>query len=211
MWQQSKVYDPEGLLSTIPAIVTTIIGMLTGKWLSLELPALAGGLSTCRCSWPNDGLALRRTPYDKVSAIFVFGILLVAVGWIWSFWFPINKRLWTSSYVLFTAGLALCFLGVCYWLIDIKKIYRWANPFFIFGANAIALYIGSEFMAVALGVIRVNGPDGQADRALQDWIFNNVFLTWATPVNASLALAICTILVWLFLMWLLYRSIFIRL
>jgi predicted acyltransferase len=188
MWQQSKVYDPEGLLSTIPAIVTAIAGMLSGHW-----------------------LRQRRDDNEKVAAVLFFGILLVAIGWIWSFWFPINKRLWTDSYVVFTAGLALCFLGACYWLIDIKKYTAWAKPFVIFGANAIALYIGSEIMAVALGVIRVTGPDGQP-MALQDWVFNNLFLTWASPVNASLAFAICFILVWLFLMWLLYRRrIFIRL
>jgi len=188
MWQQSKVYDPEGLLSTIPAIVTAIAGVLCGHW-----------------------LRQRRDDNEKVAAVLFFGVLLVAIGWIWSFWFPINKRLWTDSYVVFTAGLALCFLGACYWLIDIKKYTAWAKPFVIFGANAIALYIGSEIMAVALGVIRVAGPDGQP-MALQDWIFNNLFLTWASPLNASLAFAICFILVWLFLMWLLYRRrIFIRL
>lgn len=188
MWQQSKVYDPEGLLSTIPAIATTIAGMLCGHWLRQQ-----------------------RDDNDKVASILFFGILLVAIGWIWSFWFPINKRLWTSSYVTFTAGLALCFLGACYWLIDIKKYTAWAKPFVIFGANAIALYIGSEVLAVFLGVVRVTGPDGQPI-ALQEWIFNNLFLTWATPVNASLAMAICTILLWLFMMWLLYRKqIFIRL
>jgi len=188
MWQQSKVYDPEGLLSTIPAIATAIAGLLCGQW-----------------------LRQRRDDNDKVAALLFFGTVLVAVGWIWNFWFPINKRLWTSSYVMFTAGLALCFLGACYWLIDIKKYSAWAKPFVIFGANAIALYIGSEVLAVALGVIQVNGPDGKPI-ALQDWIFNNIFLTWATPINASLAFAICTILVWLFLMWLLYRKqIYIRL
>ena len=182
MWLQSKVYDPEGLLSTIPAVATTIAGMLCGHWLRKG-----------------------RDDNDKVAAIFFFGVLLVAIGWIWSFWFPINKRLWTSSYVVFTTGLALCFLGVCYWLIDIKKYTAWAKPFLIFGANALALYIGSEFLAVALAVIRVNGPDGKPI-TLQDWIFSNLFLTWATPVNASLAMAIGTVLVWLFLMWLLYRK-----
>ena len=188
MWQQSKVYDPEGFLSTIPAIGTTLAGVLCGHWLRQN-----------------------RNDNDKVASILFFGVLLVALGWIWSFWFPINKRLWTSSYVFFTAGLALCFLGACYWLIDVKKFTAWAKPFVIFGANAIALYIGSEVLAVALGVIKVTGPEG-TPIALQEWIFSNLFLTWATPINASLAFAICTILVWLFLMWLLYRKqIFIRL
>ncbi|HEY2865630.1 MAG TPA: DUF5009 domain-containing protein [Pyrinomonadaceae bacterium] len=204
MWQQSKVYDPEGLLSTIPAIATTIAGMLCGTWISRSESMLQHAVADAQPTKVG-------TQNATVSGIFFFGVVLVAVGWIWSFWFPINKRLWTSSYVVFTTGLALCFLGACYWLIDIKKYTAWANPFIIFGANAIALYIGSEFLAVALSVIRVNGHEGRPI-ALQDWIFNNVFLTWATPINASLAMAICTVLVWLFLMWLLYRKqIFIRL
>jgi predicted acyltransferase len=152
-----------------------------------------------------------RENYEKVAAIFFFGALLVAIGWIWDFWFPINKRLWTSSYVMFTGGLALCFLGACYWLIDIKKFTAWAKPFVIFGVNAIALYIGSEFLAVILGNVRVTGPNAKPE-SLQEWIFSNLFLTWASPINASLAFAICVILLWLFLMWLLYRKqIFIRL
>jgi Uncharacterized conserved protein len=193
MWQQSKVYDPEGLLSTIP-VVTTIIGMLTGKWLTRrdEGEGIRDKSSDDNAIGDSDSSLIPYTSsLNTVSAIFFFGTLLVALGWIWNFWFPINKRLWTGSYVLFTAGLALCFLGACYWLIDIKKFQAWAKPFFIFGANAIALYIGSEIMAVALGVIRVTGPDGQP-MALQDWIFNNVFLTWASPVNASLAFAIAS-------------------
>jgi len=206
MWQQSKVYDPEGFLSTIPAIATTIAGMLTGTWL------LKSDTGQVTSDEPADSsLITDRSSLNKVSAIFFFGVVLVSIGWIWSFWFPINKRLWTSSYVVFTAGLALCFLGVCYWLIDIKKYTAWAKPFVIFGANAIALYIGSEILAVALGVIQVAGPNGKSI-ALQDWIFNNLFLAWAAPVNASLAFAVCVILFWLLMMWLLYRKrIFIRL
>lgn len=186
VWSGAKTFDPEGLLSTIPAIVTALAGVLCGKWLQQK-----------------------REDNEKVAAIFFFGVALVAIGWIWDFWFPINKSLWTSSYVVFTAGLALCFLGFCYWLIDIKAYKTWAKPFVIFGVNAIALYIGSWIMAVILDSIQVSGADGNSI-SLKEYIYNSLLLI-ASPVNASLIYAISFILVWLFLMWILYRKkIFIK-
>jgi predicted acyltransferase len=137
-------------------------------------------------------------------------MVCVVLGWAWNPFLPINKALWTSSYVLFTGGLALQFLAFCYWLIDIKGYRRWARPFEIFGVNAIALYVGSGMMADLMGVINVSGADGTKE-PLQSWIYNNVFAPWASPINASLAFAIAFILVWLGVMWILYRRrIFIR-
>jgi len=182
IWRLAKVYDPEGLLSTIPAISTTLAGILCGHW-----------------------LRTRRDDMEKVSGMFFFGIVLVALGWAWHSWFPINKALWTSSYVVFTAGLALCFLGFCYWLIDIKGYKLWTKPFVIFGVNALALFVGSGIMARIMGLIKVPGPEGSSI-SLQQWIFTNIFLPLGSPINASLMYAICFILVWLFLMWLLYRK-----
>ena len=120
--------------------------------------------------------------------------------------FPLNKSLWTSSYVVYTTGLALLTLGFCYFLIDIKGYKRWAKPFVIFGVNALALFVFSGIMARLLGMIRVAVPGAGKDITLQQWLFQNLYLSWASPVNASLAYAICFILVWLFLMWLLYRK-----
>jgi predicted acyltransferase len=187
VWAQAKVYDPEGLLSTIPALATTLIGVLTGHWLRAKASA-----------------------YEKAAGLFVAGAICVAVGWAWNSFFPINKALWTSSYVLFTGGLALQFLGLCYWVIDIKGYRRWAKPFEIFGVNAIALYVGAGLMADLLGVIKVPGPDG-SKMSLGSWIYENLFASWASPVNASLAFAIAFVLVWLGLMWIFYRrKIFIK-
>lgn len=182
IWKQSKVFDPEGILSTIPAVVTTISGILTGIWLKKD-----------------------KSNYEKVSGLFFFGIVLVAVGWAWNFFFPFNKSLWTSSYVVYTSGLALCFLGFCYWLIDIKEYKKWTKPFVIFGVNALALFVGSGLMAKTLGLIKFAGADGKTI-SLQKWIFDSVFLPFAAPINASLLYAIGFILFWLFLMWLLYRK-----
>jgi len=176
VWRQAKVYDPEGILSTIPAIATTLLGVLTGTWLRGE-----------------------RTRFEKVAGMFVVGAACIAFGWAWNAFFPINKALWTSSYVLFSGGLALQFLAVCYWLIDIKGYRRWAKPFEVFGMNAIALYVGAGIMADLLGVIKVHG------NSLGSWIYEKGFASWLSPVNASLAFAIAFVLFWLLLMWILYR------
>jgi predicted acyltransferase len=182
VWAQARVYDPEGLLSTIPAIATALMGVLTGVWLRRE-----------------------ESRVEKAAGMFVVGAVCVAIGWAWNAFFPINKALWTSSYVLFTGGLALQFLSLCYWIIDIKGYRRWAKPFEVFGLNAIALYVVADLIAVALGAIRA-GQD-----SLGGWIYNHVFASWASPVNASLAFAICFVLVCLLLMWILYnRKIFLK-
>lgn len=182
VWAQAKVYDPEGLLSTIPALATTLIGMLTGQWLRTE-----------------------KTRIEKAAGLFVAGAVCVAIGWAWNSLFPINKALWTSSYVLFTGGLALQFLALCYWVIDIKGYRRWAKPFEVFGLNAIALYVVADILASLLGLIKVG------DNSLGSWIYDHVFASWASPVSASLAFAICFVLVCLGLMWILYsRKIFLK-
>lgn len=182
IWVQGKVYDPEGLLSTIPAIATTLLGVLTGQWVRTE-----------------------RNQYERVAGLFVAGAVCVMIGWAWNPFFPINKSLWTSSYVLFTGGLALQLLALCYWLIDIKNYRRWAWPFVVFGVNAIALFVGTGLMAKAMGLIKVPLSDGTRS-SLQGWIYRNGFASWLPPYRASLAYAICFILLWLFLMWLLYRK-----
>jgi len=182
IWKQGKVYDPEGLLSTFPAVATTLFGVLTGHWLRSE-----------------------RTRWDKVTGMFVAGAICVFLGWAWHPFFPINKALWTSSYVLFTAGLALELLALCYWLIDIEGYRRWAWPFEVFGVNALALFVGTGLMVKLMALIKIPQADG-TQLSSQPWIFRHLFLSWATPINASLAYAISFILLWLFLMWLLYRK-----
>jgi predicted acyltransferase len=187
IWKQGKVYDPEGILSTIPAIATTLMGVLSGQWLRTN-----------------------KSQYEKVAGLFVAGAVCIVIGWCWNPFFPINKSLWTSSYVLFTGGIALEFLAICYWIIEIKEYRRWTKPFVVFGVNAIILFVGTGVMARLLGLIKVHSGDGSS-MSLQGWIFKNVFLSWATPINASLAFAIVFILLWLGLMWILYaRRIFIK-
>jgi len=182
-----KVYDPEGILSTIPAVATTLCGVLTGHI-----------------------LRSRRTPFEKVAVMFVAGVAGVVVGWAWNSWFPVNKALWTSSYVVFTAGMALQLLALCYWIIDIHGYRRWAIPFVVFGTNALAAFFLTGLFARTLTLIKLTG-DGGKGVALQTIIFNNFFASWASPINASLAFAVCFVLLWLGLMAILYRrGIFIK-
>ena len=205
IWRGGKVYDPEGLLSTIPAIVTCISGVLTGLWLSTS-----NGSQIKNFESENSMFEIRDSLFKKVSGLFFFGLVLLAAGYIWNSYFPLNKALWTSSYVLATSGLALLILGACYWLIDIQGYKKWAWPFVVFGVNALPLFVFSGIWARMHAAFRVTGTDGQLISA-QKWTMQNIFLNIFNPIDASLAFAISFILLWLFFMWLLYRKqVFIK-
>lgn len=181
------LYDPEGILSTIPAIATCLTGVLTGQWLLTS-----------------------RSPLDKVAGMFGVGVLCIVTGYCWDMAFPINKALWTSSYVVFTTGMALQLLALCYWAIDIKGYKRWAKPFVIFGVNALALYVLSGLMARVMGVISLPKLDGTPGD-LKYFIYERIFATWLSPINASLAFALAYVMFWLGIMTIFYRrKIFIR-
>ncbi|MGC2108579.1 MAG: heparan-alpha-glucosaminide N-acetyltransferase domain-containing protein [Candidatus Korobacteraceae bacterium] len=126
LWEPTR--DPEGILSTLPAIATTLCGVLTGEWLRSA-----------------------RTPKQKILGMCLYGVAGVIAGELWGIWFPINKKLWTSSYVLLTAGLALISLAICYWVTDIR-LHRgwWSSPFIILGCNAITAYVLSELIGGVL-------------------------------------------------------------
>ncbi len=183
----TKDYDPEGILSTIPAIATTLFGILTGHW-----------------------LRSRRTQLEKVVVMFVAGMIGVVFGWIWNAWYPINKALWTSSYAVFTAGMALQLLALCYWLIEIKNYRRWATPFVIFGVNSIAVYFLSAIIGRTMNLWKIPRADGSLVD-IKTLLYEQLFASWASPINASLFWAITYGLFWLTLMSLLYRKkIFIK-
>jgi predicted acyltransferase len=187
IWRAAKVYDPEGILSTLPAIATTLAGLLTGLWLRAARP-----------------------PAVKASGMVAAGAGALLLGLAWGRWFPINKALWTSSYAVFTAGAALLVLAACFWLVEIKRWRRWATPFAVFGTNAIAAFVLSTFVARLLLLVKMPGSDGTAV-SLHGWIYARVFAPWAAPVNASLLFAIAYLLIWLAAIGALYRRrIFIR-
>jgi predicted acyltransferase len=176
--------DPEGLLSTIPAIGTVLFGVLTGEWLRSKAAARSKAL------W-----------------MLIFGIVGLAAGKFFNIWFPINKKLWTSSYVLFTAGFALVVLALCYWLLDVRKRGgRWTMPVLVFGMNAIAAYTLSEMLSATLDALHVG--TARHPVPLQRAIYFRLF-TWphgVSTANSSLAFAIAFVAVCWLAMWLLYRK-----
>jgi predicted acyltransferase len=188
LWREAKTWDPEGMLSSLPAIATALLGGLAGTWIRRA----------------------DRAPIEKVTGLFVLGWAGVIAGVIWGWVFPINKSLWTSSYVLFTAGLACHMLAVCYYLVDIKGYRKWATPFVIYGMNAITAFFLSSAFARVMNLIKVQ--DGGNEVALKTYIFKHFYLSWASPINASLAFAITYVLFFLGIMTIFYRKkIFIKL
>ncbi len=183
-----RVRDPEGLLSTIPAIATCVFGLLTGGWLRSY-----------------------RSLMTKMVGMAGAGVALVLAGEIFNVWFPINKKLWTSSYVLFTAGLASICLALCYGVLDIRRWRgRWTKPFLVFGTNAIAAYMFSEIVADLLDRMQVHLADG----SLLSWheaVYERVFAPLASPANASLLYAMAYVVLCWAAVWVLYRKkIFLR-
>lgn len=179
-------WDPEGLLSTIPAIGTVLLGILTGELLRSQL-----------------------SDREKIIYLFLYGNLGLVLGVIIDVWFPINKGLWTSSYVLFTGGFALHFLAICYWFVDFKDYRKWTKPFEIYGLNALAVFVLSTLMAKLLFIIPIYTSAGQT--TIKGLIMDYVFYPIADPINASLLFALTYILFWLWIMWIFYkRRIFIK-
>jgi predicted acyltransferase len=170
--------DPEGVLSTIPALATCLAGLLTGKWLKSQN-------STKR----------------KALAMAVVGVLLIALGKVSDLWFPINKKLWTSSYVFFTAGLALVCLAACYWIVDVKRVRGWwTKLILVFGMNAIAAYFFAEVVAKLIESIRLGGI------TIQECVFDRLFARLGSPPTASLLYAIVFVAFCWVALALLYRK-----
>lgn len=175
--------DPEGVLSTIPAVATCVLGILTGQWLR----------------------SARDVP-QKALGMFLAGLIGVGLGELFNLWFPINKKLWTGSYVLLTAGLALMSLALLYWLVDGKR-WRgpWTKPFVILGMNAIASYVFAESLAVFLDGVNLRLASGTTIN-LGELIYERWFVPLGSPPSASLFFSIAFLLVCFLAMLVLYRN-----
>ncbi|MGQ0648848.1 MAG: acyltransferase family protein [Gemmatimonadaceae bacterium] len=182
LWRSSKTWDPEGLLSTAPAIGTVMLGVLAGQWIGASRP---------------------RT--ERLLHLFGAGCLAMVAGLIWHWAFPINKNLWSSSYVLFTGGMAAVTLATCTWLIDVLGITRWTPPFRWYGMNPMIAFLGSGIMARLMGSLVTLEVDGERV-PLQGVIYDNVLASWLSPRSASLLYAVNFVLVWAAILGLLYRK-----
>ena len=184
---QHPQWEGKSLLGSFPALVTMLMGLLTGLYLRTPRPA-----------------------YEKLTHLYLYGSLSMAAGVVWSAWFPINQHLWTSSLVLFMGGVALLFLASCYYLVDVRKSTWWTMPFIIFGMNSIAVWVFSQMGMKTLMAINI-APAGQA--AVSLWkAGGNSLAYYLGRMNGSLAFAILYDLFWLGVMGILYRRrIFIKL
>jgi predicted acyltransferase len=174
--------DPEGLFSTIPAIVSVLAGYFTGEWIKDKKQATS------------------QTSMDLV----LFGLCCLVIAIIWDVAFPINKKIWTSSYVLFTTGWALMLLAACYELIEVSSIKRWSKPFEIMGLNAIALFVASVFLIKITAKTQIG--TGESAISIYNWIYQNIFASWSGNFNGSFLFALVTLLFWYGVAVLMYQK-----
>jgi predicted acyltransferase len=182
-WRGAPVmgFDPEGIVSTIPAIATTLLGVMMGHW-----------------------LRTKRSAEEKTVWMFVIGEFLMLLGAILDMWLPINKNLWTSSYTIFMAGWASVIFAMFYWLIDVKGYKKWALPFNIYGMNAITVFVLAGVVGRTMALIKVAQDDGTLI-SLQRHIYMHFFVPLASPLNASLLYAICFIGMMFIVVWFMWR------
>lgn len=182
LWVSSKTWDPEGVLSTIPAIGTAMLGNLAGQW-----------------------IATRRSLTERINGLFAIGAIGMMVGLMWNWSFPINKSLWTSSYVVFCAGMACVALATIMWVVDVQNVRKWTKPFVIYGMNPMVAFVGSGVMARCIYSIFTVTYDGKKI-PLQSGIYQSLFASWLDPVNASLAFAVTFVLFWFAILAVLYQK-----
>ncbi|TCK74114.1 acyltransferase family protein [Acidipila rosea] len=175
--------DPEGLLSDLPAVATTLIGVLTALWLRTARPLVT-----------------------KFRGLLIAALVLLTCGRIWNIWFPINKKLWTSSYVLWAAGCSLLGLALCYWAVEIRQWKRgWTFPWLVFGSNAITAYVFSEVLASIIGSVRIHG------QSLSRTFYSHTFAHIPDPAFGSLLYSLTYVAVCFIPVLILYRrKIFIK-
>ena len=181
LWAQTKTWDPEGILTTLPAVATGVSGMLVGS-------VLTSPSSTTQ----------------RLKTFVGAGILSVVVGLVWNAFFPFNKSLWTSSYVLFTSGLATLLLTGFYWLIDIKKMQGWSQPLLWYGVNSLAVFVASGLLAKILIRTKVTTPEG-FEQSVWTHLYESLFVPWLRPHNASLAFAFLWVMLFGIILFVLFR------
>jgi predicted acyltransferase len=176
-------FDPEGILSTLPAIANVIGGYFAGRL-----------------------VRERGSNWETIGRLLLAAFACVVVGLAWSGVLPINKKLWTSSYVLVTIGVDLATLGALVWLLDLRKQAAWALFFEAFGRNTLFIYLLSEIGGTVLNLFHVG------TRTLFDWLYESAFASWAGPKPGSLVYSFSFMLCcWIVAWWMDLRRIYVRL
>lgn len=182
MWVGASSHDPEGILSTFAAVGTAMLGILAGRWIADRPRPLA----------------------DRLNGLFAIGALAMMAGLMWHWSYPINKNLWTSSYVLFSAGMASVSLATVMWLVEMQDVTWWTRPFVMFGMNPIVAFVGSGLLARMIYSIIKVPLDGRSV-SLVTYLYQTVYLPVLSPKAASLAFAITFDLVFLAILGFMYR------
>ncbi|SEN84927.1 Predicted acyltransferase [Flavobacterium sp. CF108] len=185
MYRGTVTWDPEGILSTLPSIVNGIIGLLIGLLLQQNFPKT-----------------------KKAQKMAIAGVALIIAGLLWNIVFPINKSLWTSSYVLYTTGLATTFLAILYYIIDIADYKKGFKPFLIWGVNPMIVFFTSQIIPQALVMIEFQNPHKTGEKIN---LLNYLYSFWIAPffnnpMMASLAGALVYVCIWTFILWIFYRN-----
>lgn len=182
-------FDPEGVLSSLPAVGTVIIGYLIGQVVDIET-----------------SLKL------KIKKLLIYGVVMVILGWTWSLVFPLNKPLWTSSYVLYTAGLGTLFLALLIFIIDDRQYKTWAKPFVHFGSNPLFIFVFSGIYVKTISyLIKIPVSGSSNPISLYNYLYSKVFAPLFGNMNGSLMFAVSHIIVFWLICYLLYRKkIFIK-
>ena len=175
---QPFAFDPEGVLSTLPAIASGLSGVLAGQWLS----------------------STHYSMDHKAKSLSIFAVVALVLGQVWANWLPINKALWTSSYVLLSSGYAALVLALLIYVLDIKQWRLWSAPFLVFGANSIAFFM----FAGVVGRLVLMFNIGEV--SIKNWIYIHIFQPWLGDLNASLAYAISFLLLSYMVMFVMYHK-----
>jgi len=182
LWKSSKTWDPEGILTDLPAVATCIFGVLIGTFLKRKDQEAA----------------------QKVAWLFTIGVLATVAGLIVDLFFPINKALWTSSYVLYCGGLATLGLTLLYWLVDVQGHRRFTKFFVVFGVNPITVFFLSGIIPriMSRSTLMLHGKPVDS----KSYLYETFFTPYFSPVNASLAGGLTYVLIWFIILWPMYRK-----
>lgn len=175
-------FDPEGIVSTLGALATTLSGCVLGQWLRSN-----------------------HTKEEITAWAFVAGNVSLLLGVVLDLWIPINKNLWTPSYVVFMNGWALTVFATMYWLIDARDYRAWATPLVIYGMNAIAVFVVSGILARLIVLVKIHGLDG-SEISLKTYVFEHVYRAVASPLNASLLFALSFVMLMYLFVWGLWKK-----
>ncbi|MDD3107585.1 MAG: heparan-alpha-glucosaminide N-acetyltransferase domain-containing protein [Alistipes sp.] len=173
-------FDPEGLLSTLPSVAHVLIGFCCGAWVASSRPL-----------------------NDKILRLLLLGVALTLGGWLMSYGWPINKKVWSSTFVLTTCGMGASLLGGLLWLIDGQGKKRWGRFFEVFGVNPLFLYVLASILSILMGSISL--PHGDGSLSIHGWIYLVALKSWLGAHAASLAFALLFVGINWGIGWILYR------